>query len=329
MDNFYYKVYDLTVVSNYEFPQFLSIERPDVPIDIEIVYGGIPDGIMQAIKHGQNVGDRYHEKWFKNTAGIFWIHDDHVINFIEYDRGTVDDAAVYIPGMCFSILLWYRKMIMIHGACLRYNDKTIIIAGNSGAGKSSASTALLDRGAMLIADDVTGIGIENGVYYSYPAFPAQKLCVDRMDTNGIDKTGLRQIRYDLNKFEIPRLEQFYNEKSIVDAMFRLELKYMVGNTENANAVTNETGQERSGVKSTLINSPGVDFHPINGAEKIKVLTDSLFIRWMFYDDFRFEPDDLKRCIGFIRDLPMYSIARDSAADTLDEIITFIDAKLKQ
>ncbi|MBP5332276.1 MAG: hypothetical protein J6Y89_10540 [Lachnospiraceae bacterium] len=300
MEKYYYTIYGLTVASDYEFPQFLSIDRPDAPTDIEIVYGGIPDGIMQAIEHGQKAGDRYHEKWFKNIAGIFWIHDDRAINFTEYGRGTVDDAAVYIPGMCFSILLWYRKMIMIHGACLRYNDKTIIIAGDSGAGKSSASTALLDRGALLIADDVTGIGIENGEYYSYPAFPAQKLCVDRMDANGIDKTGLRQIRYDLNKFEIPRPEQFYNEKSKVDAMFRLELKE--------------------------VNS--VDFNPVNGAEKIKVLTDSLSTRWMYYDDFRFEPDDLKRCIGFVRDLPMYRIARNPAADTLNEIVSFIEAKLK-
>lgn len=303
MGKYYYIVYGLTLESDYEFPQFVSIDKPEKAVDIAIEYGGISDEVMEQVKNGYYSGHRYHDKWFRNKAGLFWIHDDRKINFTEYDEGNVDDAAQYLPGMCLSILLWYRGMIMIHGACLRYKDKTVIIAGNSGSGKSTISTEFIKKGAKLIADDVTGIGIEAGKYYSYPAFPAQKLCMDQIEKNGIDTRGLRQIRYDLNKFEIPRNQIFYNEKSSVDYLFRIESREKV------------------------LNDFGLDFQAVDGAEKIKELTDVIFIRWMFHDAFRFEPEDLARCIGFVNNLPMHKIVRERGKDTIRGIIDYIESNI--
>ena len=300
MEKKYYRIYGLTLASDYEFPQFISIDEPVGGPDIEIEYGGISDEIMNYLAQGYYAGHKNHDKWFSNKAGVFWIHDDRKINFIEYDEGTVDDAAQYLPGMCLSILLWFRKMIMIHGACLRYKDKTIVIAGDSGSGKSTLTTELIKKGAKLIADDVTGIGSENGEYYSYPAFPAQKLCMDQVERNDIDTTGLRQIRYDLNKYEIPREDQFYDQKSKVDRFFRVE------------------------PRKQLDNESGLELQTISGAEKLKTVTNSIFIKWLFHDNFGVEPDDIARCIGFIKDIPVFRVIRDKRKDTLADIISFID-----
>ena len=297
----YYKIYGLTLSSDYKFPQFVSIDKPEGETDISIVYG-MPEDIMTKVKNGIWSADMPHNKWFRNQVGVFWIHDDRQINFIEYG-GTVDEAAQFLPGMCLSILLWFRKMIIIHGACLRYRDKTIIIAGDSGSGKSSLSTEFIKKGALLIADDVTGIAMEDGKYYSYPAFPAQKLCTDQVEKNNMDVNGLRQISYDLNKFEIPRMDIFYDQKSKVDYMFRVDRFF-----------------EKDGEESDVT----LKTTRIDGTEKLQILTDSLFIRFLFDDIFKCGPEELLRCIGFANDIEMYRIERKDKCNTLDRIISFMD-----
>ena len=281
-------------MSDYEFPQFVKIETADNP-DIEIEYGGISDKIMNYIEKKIYCGFADKEQWFYNEVGIFWIHDNK-INFIECNDNTVDDAAQYLPGMCLSILLWYHRMIMIHGACLRFKGKTIIIAGNSGAGKSTITTELIKKGAKLMADDVTGISNENGIYISQPAFPAQKLCEDQVDNNEFDKSSLRQIRYDLNKYEIPRFEEFYDKPSKVDMFFRIE----------------KCDVEELEIEEVL------------GSEKLKITVNSIFINWLFNDAFRVEPEDMFRCIGIANQIKLYRIRRNREKNTLDKILRYIE-----
>ena len=300
---YYYKVYGLTLSSDYEFPQFVSIDKPEGETDIAIEHG-MSDEIMNMVKDGYWSSDRPHNKWFRNQVGIFWIHDDRKINFLEYD-GTIDEAAQYLPGMCLSILLWFRKMITIHGACLRYKDKTIIIAGNSGSGKSTLSTELIKKGAMLIADDMTGIAAEDGTFYAYPAFPAQKLCMDQVEKNSIDTDGLRQISYDHNKYEIPRMDIFFNQKSKVDYLFRVERYKEKEDDKDAESFELKTMK-------------------VDGADKLKAVTDSLFVKFLFNEFFRCEPDDLMRCIGFSNGIEIRRVIRNRKYDTLARIINYID-----
>ncbi|MCR5772123.1 MAG: hypothetical protein K6G87_12960 [Butyrivibrio sp.] len=296
---FYYTIYGLTLASDYEFSQFVKLEEEINEPDIEIVYGGIPDFIEPQIKEGYYKGIKEDEMWFYNSAGLFYIHDRKTINFIEYNKGTIDDAAVFLPGLCLAVLLWYRKMLMIHGACLRINDKTIIVAGNSGAGKSTLTTELIKRGALLMADDVTGIILENGQYISYPAFPAQKLCEDQVEKNGLDTTSLKQVRYDLNKFEVSREDDFYDKPAKVDALFRVEVQDV----------------------------PSLTKSEITGSEKLKIITDCIFINWLFNDTFKFEPDDMLRCIGLSNQISVHKICRNKDQNTLNEILDYIQSNV--
>ena len=296
MDKYYYKIYGLTLTSDYEFPQFLSLEDIPAVTDIEIEHGGISERILSLVADGAYTQIKDDEMWFKNSVGIFWIHDQRKISFLEHKDVSVDDAAAFLPGMCLSILLRYRNMLMIHGACIRLNGKTVVISGNSGAGKSTLTTELIKRGAKLMADDVTGVADENGIYVSYPAFPAQKLCSDQIEKNEIDTTDLRQISYDLNKYEIPRFEEFHNIPEKVDVFFRVEVR----------DVTELTKEE------------------VIGAEKVKILTDSMFLRWLFNESFRFRPEDMVRCIGLAKQIKMYRIQRNKTQDTLQEILSYIE-----
>ena len=294
---YYYKIYGLTLESDYEFHQFVKLEKiPDEGTDIRITYGGIRQNILSHIEQGHYVGFYADGMWFKNQAGLFWIHDKTEINFVEDEGKSIEDTAQFLPGMCLSILLWQRGNIVVHGSCLIWKGKTVVISGNNGAGKSTITTELINAGAKLLADDVTSVREENGIYMSYPAFPAQKLCADQIDKNGLDKERLRLVKYDLNKYEVQRNDVFCAEEKKIDAFYRIEI--------------NETDRLLKGA--------------VTGADKLKVVVDSIFIKWMFNEYFRVQPEDLTRCIALANQIKIHRIIRPRDKDTLKEIIEYID-----
>lgn len=297
LKKYYYRIYGLIIVSDYEFPQFLSANETSDP-DIVVQIGHITGDIKKLADEGIRFGYKEKEMWFNSGVGLFWIHDKY-ISFEGYDGGTIDDAAQYISGLCLSILLWFKGMIMIHGACLRIKDKTIIVAGGSGSGKSSTSTELIKNGALLIADDVTGIKNEDGQYYAYPAFPGQKLCLDQVEKNGISTEGLNQVKYDLNKYEIPRNDIFYDAPSKVDHMFWIDL----GKVDT------------------------VEMKDIDGAAKVKAVTGALFLNWFFNEAFKPETADILRCIEFAKDINIHKITRNRQKNTLNEIVKYIETQI--
>ena len=66
----------------------------------------------------------------------------------EYFRQCLLDVMIY-P------LLEVRHLITLHAACVMYRGKGILLAGNSGAGKSSLSYACARRGWTFVSDDAS------------------------------------------------------------------------------------------------------------------------------------------------------------------------------
>lgn len=66
----------------------------------------------------------------------------------EYFRQCLLDVMIY-P------LLEVRHLITLHAACVMYKGKGLLLAGNSGAGKSSLSYACARRGWTFVSDDAS------------------------------------------------------------------------------------------------------------------------------------------------------------------------------
>lgn len=52
---------------------------------------------------------------------------------------------------------------LVHGTTVEVKGKGVLIRGKPGMGKSALALQLIDRGALLVADDQTLLGCENGV----------------------------------------------------------------------------------------------------------------------------------------------------------------------
>lgn len=58
--------------------------------------------------------------------------------------------------------------LLLHGTCVEIQGKAVLVCGKPGTGKSSLALQLIDRGALLVADDQTFVRLEEGVLMASP-----------------------------------------------------------------------------------------------------------------------------------------------------------------
>lgn len=83
--------------------------------------------------------------------------------------------------MPFAFILFQRKVLPLHGMSFVYKNKSVILAGMSGFGKSS-STALLSRNYQIRSEDITGIKYKDNALWSGTSFPAI-LCEEKFSSH--------------------------------------------------------------------------------------------------------------------------------------------------
>ena len=60
--------------------------------------------------------------------------------------------------------------LVVHGTCVAVNGKGLLLRGPSGCGKSDLALRLVDRGALVVADDLTCLNLKGeGVVATIPA----------------------------------------------------------------------------------------------------------------------------------------------------------------
>ncbi len=72
------------------------------------------------------------------------------------------EASELLVGPVFSCLLRQRGLTCLHGAVLALDDRVIALVGPAGAGKSTTSLGLVQRGATLISDDLVVLRERDG-----------------------------------------------------------------------------------------------------------------------------------------------------------------------
>lgn len=58
--------------------------------------------------------------------------------------------------------------LLLHASCVCVKDKGILLIGASGTGKSDLALRLIDRGAMLVADDYVNLSRKDDVLLASP-----------------------------------------------------------------------------------------------------------------------------------------------------------------
>ena len=150
--------------------------RPDVTVR----FGGTPASLPAA--HGNAP-----HAWEAEPGGAL-LHVADVARYlvtpceIVIDRrgGSAEDIAVFLVGPAVGALLLQRGVVPLHAAAVETGAGTVLLLGDSGVGKSALAAALVERGAALVADDVTGLAPGRDGVLALPAFPRLRLWADAL-----------------------------------------------------------------------------------------------------------------------------------------------------
>ncbi len=217
---YYYRAYGLNYESDSAIDAFTPIEKNN-QVDLTIRFEQSPDYVIEE--------KRTSKKCYGKSGDVFWFTNKYATFTMEYGRKIIVDtdihqhtSGLFVLGYCMSIIFYQRGKIAMHGSGVSYKGKTFIIAGHSGAGKSSLTSCFLDDGARFMVDDISAISLEEGRPKLTPGFPNQHLCKDLMLENGYDIESAIEIDEGREKYRYSRVDSFDGKARDLDVIVYLE-----------------------------------------------------------------------------------------------------------
>ncbi|MCR4902030.1 MAG: hypothetical protein K6A23_04165 [Butyrivibrio sp.] len=291
---YYYSLYGQTIVSDIEFRQL--VKSTDTEASIYINEGNIPEDILSTPEKYKINDER---SFLSNKTCYLVITDGNKIIYKLKPDGNENYLRSFILGYGMAMLFLQRGEIAVHCSALSTNNGAVIIAGESGSGKSTITTALLNEGMSLMADDMAIVSPGENSAIAYPAFPYQKLCRDAALSNNEDLSKLIYIDEDKDKFLIPYKGNFDLSGYPVKAMFVL------------------LGE---------VDSDKIELQEIKGFQKMLICANNLFLRKLLKDD-KYKGTSGKKCFEISDKFPIYVLGRPAGKNSLDEMKAMILEKL--
>lgn len=296
---YYYKVYGLNIESEIKIQELVILNDEDkANIDVTIYIDKMPESINIAKEQGKLEGFRKKEMWFyiKGIATYYIKNGQEIV--VETYR-DIDDHYIktYILGSAFGLLLIQRNIVAIHGGTVVIDDKAIICTGDTGAGKSTLTSALRLNGAKLVADDVSAIDIKDEIMV-YPAYPQQKLCGDAVRKLGYNTDDFIRIDEGRDKYAIPSKAGFISEPVKLSVIFEV----MVGDIEK------------------------VEIRELKGSEKMNTIMKNIY-RGYVNSIAGLDREYFKKCLNITKGIEIYRITRPKDKFTVNEQIELIKEKL--
>lgn len=243
--------------------------------------------------------------WYQASPMHFWMHVEDVASFKVIDGNSIviapkeeaDEEIIrlFLLGSCMGVILHQRKMLVIHGNAIRFDNQCVIFAGPSGAGKSTLAAAFHQRGHDILADDVCAIDTEGCVV---PSFPQLKLWQDATSKLQINTAGLKEIHAQAEKFAYPI-------KCPLQAALPVAAVYIL----------------------TSNNRDAFDMKSIEGMNKFIALAENTY-RMEYLDGLGLKADHLQQCSKLAAKVHLACISRPERGFELTKLMNFILADLQ-
>ena len=292
----YYKVYGYNIKSQIELIELLEGNSKE-PVDVVVEYGKVYDYIKPYIDEGKTGYFSTDECWMhvKDIAYYRILKGNKII--VEPISDDKEKIKTFILGSAFGVLLIQNNTIAIHGGAVVIDDKAIIITGESGAGKSTLVSVFRENGYKFLSDDVSATYIgENNKLYVNPAYPQQKLCGDAVDNYKYNRSELRKLNEDRDKYAIINIKDFETTPKELYGIFQISCSDKVDK---------------------------VTIKEICGVEKVGYITKNIY-RINFAEIMGIKKQYLKKAIDMARNIKVYSIVRPKGEYTseiqLDNIV---------
>jgi hypothetical protein len=200
-----YRLYGLTLVSNYSFATHLApgIEPPDLTFTCvssipqfgnweraELVYASLPYRVANG--ESKVLVYRSDDCLIVRFTGIadFYLWADQILCHLrtfEYRRllsRCSDEEAernhhmlveIYLLGYVLACWFEWRGTPAIHASAAVVGGRAAAFLSNGGGGKSSSAVMLMQAGYPLLTDDILLIEYSGGAYLGRPGYPQMRM----------------------------------------------------------------------------------------------------------------------------------------------------------
>lgn len=283
---YYYKVYGLLIASDLFFPQ-LVVSEDTTRYDAVIEKAELSEEIQDVLpKKKYEFGREY--SWLSNSTCQIRVYNGTRLTYALTGNGNPEWLQTYILGYGLSMLALQRNMLPIHCSVVADERGAVLIAGESGAGKSTATTAFLKEGYTLMADDMA---LVDGTMV-YPAFPYQKLCRDVVEREGYHLDELIYIDEQKDKFLARYRGEFSTEGRRMKGFILLHL----------------TSEERVTVRE------------LTGLDRMHVYVGNLFLRKLMTREQKYAPYIGAIALEMASKVPLLCIGRPTEGNTAEEVV---------
>lgn len=202
---FSYLVSGLSVSSELALPGLIALEAGDSQgADVTIRAGTVPRVLDDAEADGPNWQIAPNRFLFEIPDVMRMLLTGGREIVFEPEAGTSpEEAAIFLSGTGFGILLHQRGRVVLHASAVRVRDSAILFCGPSGAGKSTLAAALVDAGYDLVTDDFCGVSIHaDGVPWVEPDGRQLKLWQNSIDRLALIERRAAPVRPELQKYYV-------------------------------------------------------------------------------------------------------------------------------
>lgn len=184
-----------------------------------------------------------------NVEGVasFYASRGNYVSMVVDPKATNANIELYLNGSVYGAILHQRKIMPMHGSCFVFNNKGIMLCGESGAGKSSLTASFVLDGNEFLTDDVTPILFSNDKPLIWTMSDRIKLWEDSLIQLNENKENLVRIDPETEKF-------YYPLKSYKESTFILNHIFLIAIHD----------------KSDIL------FQEIKGAEKVTALRNEIY-----------------------------------------------------
>lgn len=201
---FQYIMSGLLIESDLAMPGLIGSDPGSATPDVVILQGEVPlelGGNAEVGPNWQMAGDRF----LLRIPDIVRMTLDAGRTITWQCEGDTqpDDAAIFISGSGFGLLMHQHGRCIMHGSAVDIGGRAVLFCGPSGAGKSTLAAALAAQGFGHVADDQCVLsGFDAGAVLVHPDGRAHKLWEKAIEKLNLkDRSGL-PVRSELRKFYV-------------------------------------------------------------------------------------------------------------------------------
>jgi hypothetical protein len=198
---FRYYLSGYTFETNVYFPELIaSTNKPNGSIFIK---GNVSPLIPKKAILEKKYADSNLNYIFRKNIGHIAIWNKHDFEITPTTEFSDEYIRMLILGSIAMLFISSFGNLSLHAACIIINNKAVLIAGDSGKGKSSLAAYFHLKNYIVFSDDVTNIQLIENIPFALPSVPRIKLSKEGLYLIGKSSNGLLPIPAIVQKFSLP------------------------------------------------------------------------------------------------------------------------------